>query len=57
MTILIRKNQEFTDLLEKNLMSEHEEKRRLDNTVHVSDYMYKEQALFKEISRNTLLRL
>ncbi len=37
MTILIRKNQEFTDLLEKNLMSRHEEKRRLDNTVHVSD--------------------
>jgi CRISPR/Cas system-associated exonuclease Cas4 (RecB family) len=37
MTILIRKNQEFTDLLEKNLMSKHEEKRRLDNTVHVSD--------------------
>jgi hypothetical protein len=39
MTILIRKNQEFTDLLQKNLMSKHEEKRleRLDNTVHVSD--------------------
>jgi CRISPR/Cas system-associated exonuclease Cas4 (RecB family) len=37
MTILIRKNQEFTDLLEKNLMSKHEAKRRSDNTVHVSD--------------------
>jgi len=37
MAILIRKNQEFTDLLEKNLMSKHEEKRRLDNKVHVSD--------------------
>jgi CRISPR/Cas system-associated exonuclease Cas4 (RecB family) len=37
MTILIRKNQEFTDLLKKNLMSKHEEKRRVDNTVHVSD--------------------
>jgi hypothetical protein len=37
MTIVIRKNQEFTDLLEKNLMSKHEAKRRIDNTVHVSD--------------------
>jgi hypothetical protein len=37
MTIVIRKNQEFTDLLEKNLMSKHETKRRIDNTVHVSD--------------------
>jgi CRISPR/Cas system-associated exonuclease Cas4 (RecB family) len=37
MTILIRKNQEFTDLLEKNLMSKHEAKRRIVNTVHVSD--------------------
>lgn len=37
MAILIRKNQEFTDLLQSNLMSKHEAKRRLDNTVHVSD--------------------
>jgi len=37
MTILIRKNQEFTDLLEKNLLSKHAAKRRIDNTVHVSD--------------------
>jgi CRISPR/Cas system-associated exonuclease Cas4 (RecB family) len=37
MTILIRKNQEFTDLLKKNLMSKYEEKRRIDNIVHVSD--------------------
>jgi CRISPR/Cas system-associated exonuclease Cas4 (RecB family) len=37
MTILIRKNQEFTDLLQKNLKSKHEEKRRIDHTVHVSD--------------------
>jgi carbonic anhydrase len=37
MAVLVRKNQEFTELLEKNLMSKHEEKRRLDNTVHVSD--------------------
>jgi CRISPR/Cas system-associated exonuclease Cas4 (RecB family) len=37
MAILVRKNPEFTNLLEKNLMSKHEEKRRTDNTVHVSD--------------------
>src|SRR5215469_10117609 len=37
MTILIRKNQEFTDLLKKNLMSKYEEKRRIGNIVHVSD--------------------
>jgi carbonic anhydrase len=37
MAVLVRKNQEFTNLLEKNLMTKHEEKRRLDNTVHVSD--------------------
>src|ERR671925_121047 len=37
MAILIRKNSEFTSLLEKNLMSKHEEKRRRDNTIHVSD--------------------
>jgi hypothetical protein len=37
MVIIIQKNPEFTNLLEKNLMSKHEEKRRIDNTVHVSD--------------------
>lgn len=37
MAIIIRKNPEFTNLLQKNLMSKHEEKRRRDNTVHVSD--------------------
>jgi hypothetical protein len=37
MTILIQKNQQFTDLLQRNLMSEHEQNRRVDNTVHVSD--------------------
>jgi hypothetical protein len=37
MAIIIRKNPEFTDLLQKNLMSKHQEKRRIDNTVHVSD--------------------
>lgn len=37
MVITIRKNSEFTDRLQKNLKSRYEEKRRLDNTVHVSD--------------------
>lgn len=37
MAILIRKNSEFTNLLEKNLMYKHEEKRRRDNTIHISD--------------------
>jgi hypothetical protein len=36
MVIIIQKNPEFTNLLQKNLMSRHEEKRR-DNRVHVSD--------------------
>ena len=37
MVITIRKNPEFTDRLQKNLKSRYEEKRRLDDTVHVSD--------------------
>jgi hypothetical protein len=37
MAIIIRKNPEFTNLLQKNLMAKHEDKRRRDNTVHVSD--------------------
>jgi hypothetical protein len=37
MAIIIQKNPEFTNLLQKNLMTKHEEKRRRDNTVHVSD--------------------
>jgi hypothetical protein len=37
MVIIIQKNSEFTNLLQKNLMSRHEEKRRRDNRVHVSD--------------------
>ena len=37
MPIIIRKSPEFTRLLLKNLMSKHEQKRRQDNTVHVSD--------------------
>ena len=37
MVIIIQKNPEFTNLLRKNLMSRHEEKRRRDNRVHVSD--------------------
>src|ERR671931_2105965 len=37
MAIIIRKSPEFTRLLLKNLMSKHEQKRRRDYTVHVSD--------------------
>jgi hypothetical protein len=37
MAIIIRENSEFTNLLQKNLLSKHEEKGRRDNTVHVSD--------------------
>ena len=37
MAIIIRKNPEFTNLLQRNLMTKHEERRRRDNTVHVSD--------------------
>jgi hypothetical protein len=37
MAIIIRRNTGFTALLQKNLLSKHEEKRRRDNTVHVSD--------------------
>ncbi|HYX56236.1 MAG TPA: hypothetical protein VE818_08760 [Nitrososphaeraceae archaeon] len=37
MAITIRKNPQFTDLLQKNLKSRYEDKRRVDNVVHVSD--------------------
>ena len=37
MVITIRESPEFTDRLQKNLKSRYEEKRRLDDTVHVSD--------------------
>src|SRR5918911_2536179 len=37
MAITIRKNPEFTDLLQKNLKSRYEDKRRIDSVVHVSD--------------------
>jgi hypothetical protein len=37
MAITIRKNPTFTDLLQKNLKSRYEDKRRVDNIVHVSD--------------------
>src|SRR5918999_1689509 len=37
MTIIIRKNQEFTNLLQKNLKARYEDRKRLDNAVHVSD--------------------
>jgi hypothetical protein len=39
MTIVIRKNLEFTNLLRKNLMSRYEQKRRTDDVVHVSDIL------------------
>jgi hypothetical protein len=37
MPITIRKNLKFTDLLQQNLKSRYEDKRRIDNIVHVSD--------------------
>jgi hypothetical protein len=37
MAITIRKNSTFTDLLQKNLKSRYEDKRRVNNIVHVSD--------------------
>jgi CRISPR/Cas system-associated exonuclease Cas4 (RecB family) len=37
MAITIRKNPTFTDLLQKNLKSRYEDKRRVDSIVHVSD--------------------
>jgi CRISPR/Cas system-associated exonuclease Cas4 (RecB family) len=37
MPITIRKNPTFTDLLQKNLKSRYEDKRRVDSVVHVSD--------------------
>jgi hypothetical protein len=37
MAITIRKNPQFTDLLQKNLKSRYEDKRRVNNIVHVSD--------------------
>jgi hypothetical protein len=40
MTIHIRRDEQFTDLLQNNLMSKYETKRRLDDSpVHVSDIM------------------
>jgi len=37
MGIIIQRSPEFTKRLLNNLMSKHEQKRRIDNTVHVSD--------------------
>ena len=37
MSIIIRKSQAFTDLLQKNLKARYAGRRRLDGTVHVSD--------------------
>ena len=40
MTITIRRNPEFTDLLQKNLNKRYEERRRLgDSSIHVSDIL------------------
>jgi CRISPR/Cas system-associated exonuclease Cas4 (RecB family) len=38
-TIQLQRSEEFTDLLQKNLLAKHERNRRLDNTVHVSDIL------------------
>ena len=37
MGIIIRKNDEFTTLLQNKLKERYEQRRRLDNKVHVSD--------------------
>src|SRR5918912_3535346 len=37
MAIIVKKNKEFTDLLQRNLKARYEDKKRIDNTVHVSD--------------------
>jgi hypothetical protein len=37
MAIIVRKSKEFTDLLQKNLKARYEDRKRIDNTVHVSD--------------------
>jgi CRISPR/Cas system-associated exonuclease Cas4 (RecB family) len=39
MVIRIRRSQEFTDILQRNLKARSEEKKRIDNTVHVSDIL------------------
>lgn len=39
MVIRIRRSQEFTDILQRNLKARSAEKKRIDNTVHVSDIL------------------
>src|ERR687896_57418 len=39
MVIRITRSQEFTDILQRNLKARSEEKKRIDNTVHVSDIL------------------
>ncbi|MDQ3839658.1 MAG: hypothetical protein M3297_10355 [Thermoproteota archaeon] len=39
MVIRIRRSQEFTDILQRNLKARSEERKRIDNTVHVSDIL------------------
>jgi hypothetical protein len=40
MTITIRRNPEFTDVLQRNLNKRYEERRRLgDSSIHVSDIL------------------
>jgi hypothetical protein len=35
--IIVKKSKEFTELLQRNLKARYEERKRIDNTVHVSD--------------------
>ena len=37
MAIIVKKSKEFTDLLQRNLKARYEDRKRIDNTVHVSD--------------------
>src|ERR687894_3054102 len=39
MVIRVRRSQEFTDILQRNLKARSEKKKRIDNTVHVSDIL------------------
>ena len=39
MVIIIKKSQEFTDILQRNLKTRCDERKRTDNTVHVSDIL------------------
>jgi hypothetical protein len=37
MAIIVKRSKEFTDLLQRNLKARYEDRKRIDNTVHVSD--------------------